>query len=1149
MVNHLISKIRISLIVDVILIGIISCLPLLWIPEGKILTGHDSGYPINVIEAYKNRFYTWNTQDSFGLDNTTSISVIPILSVQAAASAFGMSVPNSEKITFIFWFLAIQFSMYSFAYSLRKYVPYRWFPLLASVLYAFNFYLLALWRYGAGTTFSAYSLLPIALLFTLQVIQKTVSPLKASVYLSFSFLFLNGGGGLSLPLFGGLLISIIWATVYFLSISSQADFTELRNRILFFGIYVLLISILLNSYWLLPFLYYVITNYSTELAAKGGKAVVVMWTQSVSTFTSISNLFRLQGFPDWYDNPYHPYSNAFLSRAPLILFSMLIAPLAYISLLLAKEGMVRRIITFFAGLSLIGILFSAGTHPPTGWIYRLFMLYVPGFVIFRSAQYKFIPALLFSFAILISFTINYLLFEPKIYKNIFKRFSGLIQNVLFVLILLIILGYHFPYFRQNFFLYNKSLSTLITVPQYVLSFDEWSRKNLDTEGRTLILPKFNSSWKAGLYDWGYFSLYSPFNLITPKPFVQYSYFLNESQLPLFNRMTEELVNGSQLGNRLLSLFQIRHILLAKDIVSNDLDMPGESWEIYRNVLERFPQVWHEGKWDLRAVTSYRREKIYATNDLTRFFGKPEDSIGVILAGLDEFVLTDILGKNAKNPSFPDGTGQNTIYGIECKTCKLYRQRIEIIPQYTPILPGSMFYPLKRWREVKPSQNSITDKDLVLGLTLKRISEAIGLVSKNSNELHVRNIISEADALWKELELIFPIDVLIDQNIEDVNRIGDYAASERLHVLRAGIDYQGYKRLFDPFISRMDNILSQIEEYKNKYKYEYVYQLHTSVKNADIYLDEASLPRDSKKKAILPLSIQIGKIKSFINKQPDQGSVHLGIYAIQKNDSITLNFNKQESLLGDNVWRMVTIDNRLQQCQVSELRGFDWKRKYRLTLTDASALPTSFQLFLRKKKHFIPTFSIDDSVIKQDFAFNFDRTVKNDQDLYISGSDGDAEVYLYACADKLEQVKSIRSFIHAEEESFPTIFIKESSYQNSIHRFIPYKQINQTKYEIDVSNMQFPAFLVFNENYNMLWRLSDKDSTRSLGGIVTNWKVPNFAEKSHFQVNGYANAWYLQEKPQSNTLILEFYPQNLFYKGIILSVVGIVLIVILLIRFT
>jgi len=345
---------------DFVIIAVISCIPLLWLPDGKILTGHDSGYPINVLEAFKNRFYTWNSQDSFGLDNTTSISVIPILSIQALASHLGLSVADSEKVVFVFWFFAMQAGMYALAYSLRETFPYRWFPLLASVLYVFNFYLLALWRYAAGTTFSAYTAFPLTLMVGFQLFLTNASWIRLSILLSVILFVFNGGGGLSIPLFGGLLVGIFWLIAYFVWLEDSGKRRKLLIRTTKFVAGTLGISLVLNAYWVLPFFYYVIVNYYSELSAKGGKAAVLMWTHSVSTYTSISNLLRLQGFPDWYNNPAHPYANFYLQKRLLIFASMLIAPAAYASLYLARVVRQKKIILYFSGLSILGVFLLQG---------------------------------------------------------------------------------------------------------------------------------------------------------------------------------------------------------------------------------------------------------------------------------------------------------------------------------------------------------------------------------------------------------------------------------------------------------------------------------------------------------------------------------------------------------------------------------------------------------------------------------------------------------------------------------------------------------------------------------------------------------------------------------------------------------------------
>lgn len=1152
--NHLVSSsptmsLR-RIVVDFIIMAIISFIPLMWIPRGQMLTGHDSGYPINVLEAYKNRFFTWNTQDSMGLDNATSISVIPVLSVQAAASSLGASVADSEKVTFICWFFMMQAAMYVFAYSLRDAFGYRWFPLMTAVGYVFNFYLLALWRYGAGTTFSAYTALPLALTFTINMLRGRLGAIRSALYLSLALFLFNGGGGLSIPLFGGLLVSLGWAVVYFMITAKSEKRQEVFRNIVVFLISTFTASFLLNAYWLLPFLYFVITNYYTELTAKGGKAVVLMWTHSVSIYTSIGNLFRLQGYPDWYNNPFHPYANFYLIKIPLIFVSMLFAPTAYFSLLLVKQTEQKKLILYFAVLSLMGIFFAAGTHPPTGWLYSLFILYVPGFVVFRSAQYKFIPALFVSFAILIAYTLNYLLYETPLLGYFGKR-KNATAAVFAAGFICLITVYHYPFFQRGFFYYNRTLSTLLSIPEYVHSYDRWSKEHFDDEGRTLILPRFNSTWKAGLFDWNYFSLYSPFNLITPKPFVQYSYYLNESQFALFNRLAYELSRSTPLSDKLLSFFQVRHILLAKDISYTSEDIPSESWHRYEPALSKdsFPLVWHEGSWQVHEYPGYQKNKIYGVNTLTRFHGSGEDSIGAILAGSDDFILPQILGKTTQNPVITDLPVHDSLFGIKCSTCGIFRPANEIIPAYTNILPGSMFYGIKRRREAKPADVSAPLSQVItsrLGLTLKRVSEIASMAERGSDTASVRGLGKELHELWKQIAEVMPIGSTAAADAEILAVLNDYAMSENKAIVKLLGAHAQYAESLKPATALFEEIINRIYVYKQNYRYGPVFVLPVAVDNADFYLDEVSLATDQSGRFIYPVQIDVGGVSRKITPLASGGKVMLGNYSATEAASVQLIFPEQASLLGAPMAVVPTIDNIVQSCQAAPIAGYNPERSYEVSLTNAQKMAKTAQIYLRKKKNNVVSFSVSDQVFKPDYAFNFSREDEGEQRLYFAGTDGDVEAYIYLCVAKGDDQSDYATTLSVHEMVKPTLFVQVGNSTLANRQSIQYKRINQTKYVIDLSGATFPLTLVFNENYNTLWRLSEVDSTGNLLQILTSWHIPSYARKSHMQVNGFANAWYIDKKPSSNSLILEFYPQSLFYKGILITAAGLMSVIVILI---
>lgn len=1134
-------------IFDLIVIVVISCIPLLWIPEGKILTGHDSGYPINVQEAYKNRFFSWNSQDSFGLDNTTSLSVIPVLSIQALVSSMGLSVAASEVVTFIFWFFVMQIAMYIFASSLRDTIQYRWFPLVASLLYVFNYYLLALWRYGAGTTFSAYAALPLLLTCLLGVIREKIPIFRAAVTLSLILFFFNGGGGLSLPLFGGLLISVVWAIIYFVVVTERTHRRSLVQKIIRFSWLTALISLILNAYWVFPFIYYVITNYYTELSAKGGKAVVLKWTDSVSIYTSISNLFRLQGYPDWYGNPYHPYANQILQKKLFIIGSMLFAPIAYLAMLVVKQIEQKRLVLYFTGLSLLGVFFSAGSHPPTGWLYSLFMLYVPGFVVFRSAQYKFIPALFLSFAILISFTLNYIIFEGKFFKSLRSSSQKIISLCFIIIFIFGLASYHYPYFQRGFFYYTKSLSTLIHVPGYVYRYDAWSKDNFDDDGRTLILPKFNSTWKAALYDWGYFSLYSPFNLITPKPFVQHSYYLNESQAAIFNRLTMEIVKNTPLAKKLLGMFQIRHILLAGDIKYTTEDMPGESPYIYKAVLSntsRYKSVWRDGPWEVYKIPEYANSKIFGVSALTAFHGAPGDVIGAILVDKWNFMLPNVVGKATVNPPLESLPIVDSIRSLTCFTCDIFTQTADITPSYTNILPGSVFYGLKRWRENSSSNiRKLPQSDVLfhlLGLSQKRLSELIGLSERFSKHDLILQTVQELDDEWSSILVKLPKDAGSNDDVKTLMTVYGYAVSELRISKKITQDYPDLSSVLVAYIQKLDQAVVHIDGLKKKYENRMSYKMPGQMKRGMLYLDVDSLARDMHGNQIMPKEVEVAgrtfQLSQSRLKQNENNRLDLGEFDISMNDTVTLVFPQVQSMLGSYVHNDLNVDGKKQSCYIAKIEGFLWKRSYKLEIENASEFAKTTQIYFQKHKISKP-FLIDGSVSRPDYAFNFDRAKPTSQDLYFSGAEGDIEAYIYQCSDVNDSYGFKPSNVKVSEVVKPVLFVYQGDHKEEIRQNIQYNRINQTKYVINLSASSFPMILVFNENFNDSWRLSTNDSTKDIWTIMRKWIIPSYQNSNHLELNGYANAWYIKEKPVGE-VVLEFFPQSLFYKGVIISVTGV-----------
>ncbi|MGC9203235.1 MAG: alpha-(1-_3)-arabinofuranosyltransferase domain-containing protein, partial [Thermoproteota archaeon] len=134
--------------------------------------------------------------------------------------------------------------------------------------------------------------------------------------------------------------------------------------------------------------------------------------------------------------------------------------------------------------------------------------------------------------------------------------------------------------------------------------------------------------------------------------------------------------------------------------------------------------------------------------------------------------------------------------------------------------------------------------------------------------------------------------------------------------------------------------------------------------------------------------------------------------------------------------------------------------------------------------------------------------------------------------------------------------------NDIYRpVIFFKKVNPTKYVVYV-NATKPLFLVLSESYNPQWRVFVEDNSVDFNriaeysrvnekeldysyeftpqDIVYLFRKPSLNETYHFVANGYANAWYIDPKKIDKnsdgefTITIYFWPQSLFYLGLIVS---------------
>lgn len=107
-----------------------------------------------------------------------------------------------------------------------------------------------------------------------------------------------------------------------------------------------------------------------------------------------------------------------------------------------------------------------------------------------------------------------------------------------------------------------------------------------------------------------------------------------------------------------------------------------------------------------------------------------------------------------------------------------------------------------------------------------------------------------------------------------------------------------------------------------------------------------------------------------------------------------------------------------------------------------------------------------------------------------------------------------------------------------------KKINPTLYKITFQNSNNPFLLVFSEAYHKDWKIysnSIEDSFDLFGfkEIFSNVLKKDLFSKSHIEVNGYSNGWYINPQQIGNTdqftVYVEMTQQRIFYVSSIISI--------------
>ena len=127
-----------------------------------------------------------------------------------------------------------------------------------------------------------------------------------------------------------------------------------------------------------------------------------------------------------------------------------------------------------------------------------------------------------------------------------------------------------------------------------------------------------------------------------------------------------------------------------------------------------------------------------------------------------------------------------------------------------------------------------------------------------------------------------------------------------------------------------------------------------------------------------------------------------------------------------------------------------------------------------------------------------------------------------------------------------IFIWQNVNKDFIN-FVTFKKIDPTKYLVEFKNKEIKESfaLVFNQTFSPHWKIyaGTKQRKPNMLQAFETFGMKELAADKHFKSNYFSNTWILEPEDIKNAdyLIIEFSTQRLFYVGLVISVITLIVI--------
>ncbi len=1074
---------------EILFILSLSLVTFFWTGPKEIIDGNDTTYPLRPVSFFSERLYQWNHTMGTGLDFSFAPAGLTWHGLQAFLEKTGASIYLNQKLFLFLLFNAVSFSFYFF---IRLLLPKNRLARLAGVVfYCFNPYLFNLWGNIQSANLTAYVFLPLWSAFFLKAFSQPQKGLFWAVLAGLSSVMLSAFGMnpqvvfVLLVYFVFFLIFLFWDRVIKARVLKAKEF--------FLIVLVFSLSYLLfNSYWLVPEILGVLGGGFSLAIPDAGQ--LRGWLEFLSLNTKTLNVLRQQG--EWTWSTFHrgepniPFAG-FYRTNPLLIF---LSFFAFLGSALALIKSKRNLAAFFGLILFLGLLFSMGTSFPWGYLYLFLTEKLKILSFIRSPWYKFTLLTALAEAVLIAFLVEWLSLKSKLFKGI----ALILILGQFIYAYPLITGEAFP----SHFLIQPAFH--FALPDYIWEAANFLESDKE-EYKTIMLPR---EGYQDFYLWGMGASNQLLNLLgTTKPVLtepSWTIMGDTSSGSLTAAYYDYLYQGGNpAAAKILAPLNVKYLIQKNDFFY-DFDRFAGSPAFVNDRLKRqsgLTKVKEIGEWDIYEVDQkLRLPAVYP-------------AAGLDLVEAEPYLLSSFFLLDPKPNAAAVSAGELKKSGERAEDEYLIAAPLERIYSYQPQPPYIRFSPkhplyfYTRWKEkqeISKLENPLSRARMLAFYSGKRLAEFERSASFSLLDEYLGNL----EEIKKLLDSLKEVS---GQNKEDLQAIEAYLKT-----------YQKQALSFSSPADKLEPVREKTLEVKNKISG----LLGELLSTPEIMKYEATVSEE-------------GIYELYLYNEGFCRGESAGVQAVVNGEKLSFGgkvlpdnwifWPALKLKAGRNLIQMVlppaaslahfSSPGEIDMAGLDPGKSYLVSFNYRLEDTQGASLIISPPAEVKDVGGNKVNNTVED-LPPSSVLTGWETILPPAYDL------GQTKIFF-----KMGAPPGANSPLTIENFRVipfyqPKLVLKRQTGSVSPPALpeISFQKITPVSYRVKVNRAEGKFWLIFAENFHPGWQATIKQA---------DGKSRKIAENKHLRVNGYANAWLVEETGDSEVLI-QYQPQSLYRKLLIFS---------------